>query len=62
MDVNRMNVINASQNVMCAVGAVVLIQEKLSGFVLVGIALTIAGLSLLGWPAESSVEKASGSG
>lgn len=49
MDVNRMNVINASQNAMCAVGAVVLFQEQLSALAVFGIALTIAGLIALGW-------------
>lgn len=54
MDVNRMNVINASQNAMCAVGAVVLFQEPLNALALSGIGLTIAGLLLLGWPTKTS--------
>ncbi len=48
IDVNRMNVINASQNAMCAIGAVVLFQEQLSALALSGIALTIIGLLVLG--------------
>ncbi len=56
MDVNRMNVINASQNAMCAVGAVVLFQEQLSGLAIVGIVLTIAGLLTLGWKKPSAAE------
>jgi DME family drug/metabolite transporter len=48
IDVNRMNVINASQNAMCAIGAVVLFREQLSSLAVAGIALTIVGLLVLG--------------
>jgi len=48
IDANRLNVINASQNAMCAIGAVILFQERLSPLALCGIALTIAGLLALG--------------
>lgn len=54
IDVNHMNVINASQNAMCAVGAVLLFQEPLNALALSGIGLTIAGLLLLGWKRASS--------
>lgn len=47
VDVNRINVINASQNAMCAVGAVILFQEELGPLALGGIGLTIAGLLVL---------------
>lgn len=56
MDVNRMNVINASQNAMCAVGAVVLFQEQLSALAIFGTALTIAGLITLGWKRNTPVK------
>lgn len=49
IDVNRMNVINASQNAMCAIGAVFLFHEQLNGLALCGIGLTILGLIVLGW-------------
>ena len=60
MDVNRINVINASQNAMCAVGAVVLFQEQLSNLAVIGVALTIVGLILLGWRIQTPGEKTSG--
>jgi len=47
IDVNRLNVINASQNAMCAAGAVVLFHEHLSSAAVAGIVLTIAGLLVL---------------
>jgi len=64
IDVNRMNVINASQNAMCAVGAVFLFQEQLSFLALTGIALTIVGLLVLGrrsrGPTDGATDTASG--
>lgn len=60
IDVNRMNVINASQNAMCPIGAVVLFKEQLSVLALSGIALTIIGLLVLGRrrtvPQETTVD------
>lgn len=47
LTISRVNVINASQNAMCAVGAVVVFQESLSLMGLLGIGLTIAGLLAL---------------
>ena len=44
MNVNRLNVINASQNAMCAVGAVVVFNERLSLLAICGIAMTVVGL------------------
>ena len=48
IDVNRMNVINASQNAMCAIGAVVIFDEQLNRLAITGIFLTIVGLLVLG--------------
>ncbi|MCH2202174.1 MAG: DMT family transporter [Fuerstiella sp.] len=56
MDVNRLNVINASQNAMCAVGAVVLFDEQLGLPAVIGIVLTIVGLLGLGRRIETSVK------
>lgn len=47
LTINRANVINASQNAMCALGAVVFFAEPLSSLALVGIGLTIVGLLTL---------------
>ena len=47
LTISRANVINASQNALCAVGAVLIFNESLSIFGLVGIGLTIAGLLTL---------------
>ena len=47
INVNRINVINASQNAMCAVGAIVLFGERLSPAAAAGIAMTIVGLLVL---------------
>ena len=47
LTISRANVINASQNALCAVGAVLIFDESLSGFALIGIGLTIAGLLTL---------------
>lgn len=47
LTISRANVINASQNALCAVGAVMIFGESLSGFALLGIGLTIAGLLTL---------------
>lgn len=47
LTISRANVINASQNALCAVGAVMIFGEPLSGFGLLGIGLTIAGLLTL---------------
>ena len=47
MTISRTNVINASQNAFCAVGAVFVFGETLSSFGLLGIALTITGLLTL---------------
>ena len=47
LTISRANVINASQNALCAVGAVLIFGESLSGFALIGIGLTIAGLLTL---------------
>ncbi len=44
LTISRANVINASQNAFCAVGAVLVFQEQLNPIALVGIALTITGL------------------
>ncbi|MCH2211660.1 MAG: EamA family transporter [Fuerstiella sp.] len=48
IDVNRLNVINASQNAVCAIGAVALFDEHLSLPAIIGIILTIVGLLALG--------------
>jgi drug/metabolite transporter (DMT)-like permease len=47
LTISRANVINASQNAMCAVGAMLIFNEPLSPIGLVGIGLTIAGLLVL---------------
>ena len=47
LTISRANVINASQNALCAVGAVLIFGESLSAFGLLGIGLTIAGLLIL---------------
>jgi len=47
LTISRANVINASQNAMCAVGAVTLFNEQLSYAATAGICLTIAGLLTL---------------
>lgn len=47
LTISRTNVINASQNAFCAIGAVVVFGETLSSFGMLGIGLTIAGLLTL---------------
>jgi len=47
LTISRANVINASQNTLWAVGAVLIFGESLSTFGLIGIGLTIAGLLTL---------------
>jgi len=47
LTISRANVINASQNALCAVGAVMIFGESLSAFGMLGIGLTIAGLLTL---------------
>ena len=47
LTISRANVINASQNALCAVGAVMIFDERLSAFGFLGIGLTIAGLLTL---------------
>ena len=47
LTISRANVINASQNAMCAVGAVTLFNEQLSWTAMAGICLTITGLLTL---------------
>lgn len=47
LTISRANVINASQNAMCAVGALFIFNEALSPVGLFGIGLTIAGLLVL---------------
>ncbi len=47
LTISRANVINASQNAMCAIGAVAVFNETLSGMGILGIALTITGLLVL---------------
>ncbi len=47
LTISRANVINASQNAMCALGAVTLFGEQLSWTATAGICLTIAGLLTL---------------
>lgn len=44
LTISRANVINASQNAFCAVGAVMFFQEELTLIALVGIGMTITGL------------------
>jgi len=47
LTISRANVINASQNAMCAVGAMFIFNEPLSPLGFFGIGLTIAGLLVL---------------
>lgn len=47
LTISRANVINASQNAMCAVGAMFIFNEALSPVGFIGIGLTIAGLLVL---------------
>ncbi len=47
LTISRANVINASQNALCAVGAVMIFGEDLSRLGMLGIGLTIAGLLTL---------------
>jgi drug/metabolite transporter (DMT)-like permease len=47
LTISRANVINASQNAMCAVGAVLVFGETLSFVGLIGISFTILGLLVL---------------
>lgn len=47
LTISRANVINASQNALCAVGAVICFQESLTLTGILGIALTISGLLVL---------------
>lgn len=47
LTISRANVINASQNAMCAVGAVVFFAEPMSMLAISGIGLTIVGLLTL---------------
>ncbi len=48
IDVNQLNIINASQNAMCALGAVLIFQEHLTPMAQTGIVLTVIGLLLPG--------------
>ncbi|MEZ6039395.1 MAG: DMT family transporter [Planctomycetaceae bacterium] len=47
LTISRANVVNASQNAMCAVGAFVFFAEPLTSVTLAGIGLTIVGLLIL---------------
>jgi drug/metabolite transporter (DMT)-like permease len=47
LTISRANVINASQNAMCAIGACLMFGEQLSPSGLVGVGLTITGLLVL---------------
>jgi drug/metabolite transporter (DMT)-like permease len=47
LTISRANVINASQNAICAIGAVLFFAEPLSGLAAAGIGLTILGLIIL---------------
>lgn len=47
LTISRANVINASQNAMCAIGAVLVFNEPLSSMGILGIGLTITGLLVL---------------
>ena len=47
LTISRTNVINASQNAFCAIGAVIVFGESLSALGILGIGLTIAGLLTL---------------
>ena len=48
MNITRVNVINASQNAMCAIAAVVLFHEPQTLSLSLGIGLSIVGLIVLG--------------
>jgi drug/metabolite transporter (DMT)-like permease len=50
----RVNMLNASQVAMAAVAGVVLFQELLSPWLIVGVALTLAGIFLMDGPPEQS--------
>lgn len=47
LTISRANVINASQNALCAIGAVLVFSESLAPLALLGIGLTISGLLVL---------------
>lgn len=47
LTISRANVINASQNAMCAIGACLMFGEQLSSSGMVGVGLTITGLLVL---------------
>ena len=47
MNISRVNVINASQNAMCAIAAVMIFHEPVSTQLVLGIALSIVGLMAL---------------
>lgn len=47
LDISRVNVINASQNAMCAIGAFLVFAEPMSGLTVSGIVLSIIGLVIL---------------
>lgn len=47
LDISRVNVINASQNAMCALGAFLVFAEPMSALTVTGILLSIIGLVIL---------------
>lgn len=47
LDISRVNVINASQNAMCALGAFLVFAEPMSALTVIGILLSIIGLVVL---------------
>lgn len=47
MNISRVNVVNATQNAMCAIGAVLLFGEPASALMISGITLSICGLLVL---------------
>lgn len=47
LDISRVNVINASQNAMCAIGAFLVFAEPMSGLTVAGIVLSVIGLGIL---------------
>lgn len=47
LDISRVNVINASQNAMCAIGAFLVFAEPMSALTVAGILLSIIGLGVL---------------
>ena len=47
LDISRVNVINASQNAMCALGAFLVFAEPMSALTVTGILLSIVGLVVL---------------